>query len=416
MMRPALALGPARRGMALLLVIAVVALATVLGLAMLSGATLQSQTGANARHGAAADSLVESGVNLALYYLQYPEKAPALNAAGYWEGTGGGISLNPDVPGTVQVSIVRDPDDSWTYEIRSTATITGGPTTITKKGGCRVYVRNQFMARSPGAFNGGITLNNGTSFDGDVYCSKTMAMKTGSIVTGVGYCKTAQTGIGYTQPATSPHYSKTLTGGNVAPLPSELFMYYPTYAYNGQQYNTSVVITGALLPANTLTSALGVLTRGIIGGNPMGVYYCDSNSGGALKLGDNCSIDGTLIVNGDCQVAGTNVRITANSGFPALVVTGNLELVGPGSSATLNGVVYVGGQLKTSGSSSPLCKLTINGALLSGNNGTSGSSPIASSYNAVTVVNYDVSKCIASDLSWQLRSPTGVSIVRWGLP
>jgi hypothetical protein len=243
-----------------------------------------------------------------------------------------------------------------------------------------------------------------------------MAMKTGSIVTGVGYCKAAQTGIGYTQPQTSPHYSKTLTGSNVAPLPAELFMYYPTYTYNGQQYNTSVVITGALLPANTLTSVLGVLTRGIIAGNPQGVYYCDSNSGGDLKLGDNCTIDGTLIVNGNCQVAGTNIRITANSGFPALVVTGNLELVGPGSSATFNGVVYVGGQLKTSGSSSPLCKLTINGALLSGNNGLSGSSPIASSYNAVTVINYDAPKCVASDLSWQLRVPTGISIVRWGLP
>src|SRR5688500_14628068 len=58
-----------RRGAAMLLVLSVLAVAAVLGYAMLSIASIQRQLESNARRGPEAEGLAESGVNLAIYYL-----------------------------------------------------------------------------------------------------------------------------------------------------------------------------------------------------------------------------------------------------------------------------------------------------------------------------------------------------------
>ena len=59
-----------RQGMALVMVITVVAVAAVMGYAMLANNTLQSRVGSNAKLGAQADSLAESGIQIAMYKLQ----------------------------------------------------------------------------------------------------------------------------------------------------------------------------------------------------------------------------------------------------------------------------------------------------------------------------------------------------------
>ena len=89
-----------RRGFALLLVLTVIAITTILGFAVMAGTQLQVQTSKNTYAAAAADSLAESGMNLAAYYLQYPTKAPSLNSLGYWAG-GTGITFGTGVTGSV---------------------------------------------------------------------------------------------------------------------------------------------------------------------------------------------------------------------------------------------------------------------------------------------------------------------------
>src|SRR5258705_1476248 len=71
-----------RRGVSLLMVMAVVAIATVMGMAILASNTLQAEASANQDHAWQADAMAESGVNLGLYYLQNlgdsdPTKCPA---------------------------------------------------------------------------------------------------------------------------------------------------------------------------------------------------------------------------------------------------------------------------------------------------------------------------------------------------
>jgi hypothetical protein len=78
---------------ALLMVVAVIAIASVLGYVMLSTASLQNHAGANQVKVLSADYLAESGLNIAMYYLQYPDRAPARNADGYWSGMNGEYTL-----------------------------------------------------------------------------------------------------------------------------------------------------------------------------------------------------------------------------------------------------------------------------------------------------------------------------------
>ena len=148
------------------------------------------------------------------------------------------------------------------------------------------------------------------------------------------------------------------------------------------------------------------------------MLYKDATSGGAFVLNSNTTISGTLVVKGDCTLSGSNVVITAQQNFPALIVTGTLTLNQSKNSLTVNGICYVGNTVKTSGSAptqqSDYTTFNVNGSLLGG---TTGSTTInTSTYNAYTTIKYDATKAKAPTLTSVQHAATGVSIVRWGLP
>jgi Tfp pilus assembly protein PilX len=382
-----------RRGVAMVLVITVIGLATVLGFAMLSGAMLQSRTGGNATRSATAEYLAESGINLAMYYLQYPNRAPSLNAQGYWAGTGGAVAISSSVPGTVNVTVVRDLTDPWTYEVTSvgqSGTVSG--TGVTRTQQARLYVRNQYLVQRAGNFNSSVTLYNRTTIDGDVASNSAITLSSG-IITGTIYCTLLSGSSQSYQPAPATPASPTNSNINL----------YSTYSYQNSPYSASAV------SVSSLTGTSGVTTLGTSGSNPAGVWVRT----GDLTLNDNVSVAGTLVVNGNLTLSGVNVAITPQAGFPGLIVTGNVTVVQQARTTVVNGVAYIGGQLKTSGVllSTP-SSLKIYGGLLMGITGV----PFATTYNATTYVKLDASMPKAPDLSSANRSPTGVSIVRWGPP
>ena len=93
-----------RAGLALLLVISVLAFAAIVGFAMLSTASMQAQTTLNSNLALSADALADSGIDLACYYLLNPTKAPkVVPPGGYYDG--GTISFGPGMPGTVELTI-----------------------------------------------------------------------------------------------------------------------------------------------------------------------------------------------------------------------------------------------------------------------------------------------------------------------
>jgi hypothetical protein len=408
--------------MALMLVLAVVALASVLGLVMLSSATLANRSSANQGRLLSGEYLAQSGINLALYYLQYPDRAPSanVNSDGYWSGTGGEIAIATSVQGTVNVTVTRDASNPWVFEIVSTGTAgTQSETQITRTTGARVLVRSSWDVQYGGAFNYSTTVTSGFTINGNAYTTGNMAIKgatspvpAGS-VTGYGWC-TSNT------PKSFPTWMEpglkfqTLTAPAAAgsPLASEIFNYKTGYKWAGQPYNADII------PSST-TSWSAATVPPASGSNPAHVFYFHDGSlsnGGTFTLNDNVVLNGTLVIDGDLNVRGAGIVITpVTSAYPALIVTGKMDVAQKQKNITVNGTCFIGVQLKHTLISFPAnyaeySRFTVNGGLLIGSN---SAAPFPSTYTVVTTVNYNAASPPAPI---QLKVNKGVSVLRWGLP
>src|SRR3989442_4278586 len=103
-MRTRTQLNRRRTGLALVLVVTVLAFAAIVGFAMLSTASMQAQTTLNSNLALSADALADSGVDLGCYYLLNPTKAPKIvPPGGYYNG--GTITFGPNMPGSVDLTI-----------------------------------------------------------------------------------------------------------------------------------------------------------------------------------------------------------------------------------------------------------------------------------------------------------------------
>jgi Tfp pilus assembly protein PilV/cytoskeletal protein CcmA (bactofilin family) len=389
-----------RSGFAMMMVLAAVAIAAVLSFALLAGATLQTRTRGNASRSVSAEYLAESGLNLAMYYLQNPNSAPSLNASNYWAGTSSPVTIGN---GTVSVTVTRDAaaGNNWTYEITSTATVgSSGDTQMIRTAYARAYVKNEYRVNYTSGFNASATIQPYTVITGDVICNGTFKLSNStSTVSGAVYAPTIQLGVGATSPSGGRKDIPTAAVG--APTTTDVNKY-QTYTSGGVTYNAGTQAAG------TLTGSAGVTTLGSSGSNPAGVWYCSGN----LTLGDNVKIDGTLVVAGNLTVAGANIIVTPKSNYPGVVVIGNLQVNQTQKSMTVNGICFVGGQLKSSGVFVTLAtcsSLTVNGGLLIG-----GSSPISSSYNPITNVTLNSTMNKAPELSTAGRTPIGIQVLRWG--
>jgi hypothetical protein len=182
-----------RRGVALMLVLIVIALASVLGYAMLSSAALRTQIGHNAEITSQAETLAESGVNLAQYYLQYPEYAPGgpFTATGtYWTGTGGPIAFTSGVSGTIDVTVTRDAADKWTYDIVSVGRSVGdGSTPIARTARSRVYLTSKYEIKHGTVFQNDLTVPAALVIDGSLFAQRSAVLKNNGNVKGPGYRK-----------------------------------------------------------------------------------------------------------------------------------------------------------------------------------------------------------------------------------
>lgn len=118
----------ARHGIAYLLVLVAVAAAAVMGWAMLSVSSLRAQVAVNATDGVDANALAESGVNLAIYYLRFPDRAPidpVIGAAGNEHYPGeANLAPFPESTATVSVAVTNPQPDE--FRIVSVAQLPAG--------------------------------------------------------------------------------------------------------------------------------------------------------------------------------------------------------------------------------------------------------------------------------------------------
>lgn len=342
-----------KQGFALLQVMLVVGVATIIGSALLAGAVLQSDAGRAADASARADAMADSGVSLAMYYLQNPDKAPAAEVSGgYWRGTLADLAPVPGSGDALRVSVTRDAARPGEYVVISSGKVAGdGGAVVIRRCEARLKAQSGIVRDKAIVSRKDLALALNGKVYGDVLVQDKLTSNRGTI-SGTAWAAS------FVNTLASYGAMQTLPAGAVVngPSKSTLEMYTGTAAApNTYAHTDGRVYTRGTITKNTLTSADTIAANA---GNAAGIHYYE----GDLTLRDFVRIDGTLIVKGNLIINGTSIVITPQDGYPALIVTGDLRTRAY-KSATINGAVFVGKGIVGDSGPSSSTTLTINGAL-----------------------------------------------------
>lgn len=384
------------RGIALILVVFVMALAAILGYAMLSASAVQATASGNAVAAAVARAQAESGIHLAMYYLLNPGNAPNAPPCTWSNVTFATTQPAETIPGSVTIE-VRSPTNNC-YPVVATGSsgsATGGGA-VTRTITANICVGGNYLIQQAGAFNSSVTLGSLVSFTSAT--PNAPAVASNSTVTNNG-----QISGNISAPTVIENGTQTNGGVTsapaVAPAPAStayIYDYTQPYVYQGATcYPTQ--ITGATittLPASSPTT------------NPLGIYYCTGN----LTVNGQINLSGTLIVGGvltdSSKIYITPVASTLATNMPALVVKNKLTISGASRVLNATGVVYVGAGISGSGSTAT-SNITINGALLDTGSLSGYSGVLSVTYNsAYTNIPSFVSPASGQTTPW-------VKIISW---
>lgn len=373
-----------RRGLALVLVLAVLALASVIGFALLSSSTLKAQVNQNATQAASADYVAESAVQAAFYYLQYPSKAPAS-----WTGTAGyefcasKQSLGSDVPGTFDLQVQKSSKrDEYTIRAVGHAGATSAPRVVT----ARAEVSRAKIGGA-GHFGGPIVIPVRTVVEGQVQSEGSITNNSVSPLLTVKEGPLPETSYKVPVAATTNYYGADLADGKYL---------CPDGTIGYAQKLTSAPTSSPVAAAN----------------NPGKVFYYLNTTTPDLILTSSVTISGTLVIKGGSLfIRAPSVSLNPVTGFPALIVEKDLNMYRNGVGLTANGVVYVGRNLTwtTLLGSNTGSTLTIKGALVMPSGSTLGT-PGSGGSAAVQYVGANVN---VPDLSRSLQPGMSVKILAW---
>jgi hypothetical protein len=376
--------------MALMIVMVVIALAAVLGFAMVSAGSLQASATASLRYTATAEYVAESGAQAALYYIQNPSSSPVALVSGKYPGQTG-MTFGGTVPGSADVTVSYAGAGKYTIVSKGYATTTNG-TTIAKTVTAVAQLVTKYQPTLAAQFDNSVYLNKAT-VTGNVEANGTVTVATALNSKIVGTARgTARAGLG-----TIATWQAWGAGESAAvPQYNDVKDYTGSYKILGHTYQAQLIsatsLTGAILP-----TATDLLT------NPAGVYYTN----GDLDLNAGNVIAGTLIVKGKLNVKGVGNIITPLSGFPAVVAKNDIQFSGLLPSLTANGLVYTGSQLKGGPAGSAF---TVLGMFIA-----TGSTPIDTAFAGQVLITYDVTKLLVTDFTPAGAQVLGVRVVSWSM-
>jgi len=309
-----------RRGVAMVMVIVLVAVATVLGMAYLQSSSVRRIGSSNLPAAAQAKYLAESGLQHAFHTCQtnvsamvassqaapigpFFPNATSANYTFYAEAVSGQIGtflLHAEGDsGTVKqkcsamVRVAAAPEVTTPFALMVDAAGTT-PSSLTIHGD--IYVRE--------------TLWNYSTVDGDVLCAD------------------------WVWDPLSRVDGQILKFVPLRTLPAVSAADYATYKLFGVSYDST-----ALIDVTGLTNTDPLANGGAItASNPGGVVKAIPPNGGFVQLTDDFNFTGTLIVHGDLRINGMGIQLTAVDGFPAIVCTGKIY-VKSGADITIDGLV-----------------------------------------------------------------------------
>ncbi len=379
-------------GFTLVIVLAVVAMAATLGYALLSGASLRTQAARNAMLASEAESVAESGMNLASYYLQYPARAP-ITSGSYWTG-GNAIGFGGSTSGTADVTVAVAGSSGATiyYDVTSTGRATSGTTSLSRKITSRIEVNLGTQVKYGATIAANTTIPASVTITGDIQ-SKGTVLNLGKII-GTVYCSLLTNAFGVIPAALSGSYA---SAGPIALPSASNLKDYRTYTLSGITYS-AVNLNMTLVADGT--------TLGATASNPAGIYYVDGN----LEIRNNVTITGTLVCrNGTLTINGSGSTVTpATNGFPGLVVKSNLILKGGGArDFRVAGVTWLGGTITSSGIVTAANHLDFVGSVMFAGSGT-----VSTLFGGKVNITYDNTKVSVPDIDTSVPSPN-VRVLSW---
>ena len=367
---------PRRRGIALLIVLVVIAMAAIFGTALLSSTAIQAQVGGNDARACAADYLAESGLQAGLYYLQYPQFMPTA-----WGSTPGYVikassqTVGASALGNFDLEVVQG-SASDEYDITSTGHSPVGAATKTAKAHLKV---DRVKPQGAAYFGGAIAIPLRTTMTGFVQANGSITNNSGNALSSTAVAPLPATA--YLAPSlTSVNYFGADAGG-VYTTP------------DGQTGHAQQLLSA---PTSTPTAAAD---------NPGKIFYYN----GDLTLSSNVVIDGTLVVKNGSLTIRSNVTINATPGYPALIVERDVSMYRTSVQLAVSGVAWIGRNIVWTGPTNTGSQLKIYGALLMPAGATIGQ-PYSGGANSVTYVSpiADI-----SNMTKSLQPGLSVKVLSW---
>lgn len=391
-----------RRGLAMILVLVVIALATTLGMALLHGGAIQARVVENAESIAQAEYLADSGISIATNYIFNPALAPSLTTgdAGdiHYPGATDLLPFGED-GGRVDLQITN-PEPSR-FLIRSTGRTDNAVRTLQ----VLVEVQSEYRIVHAIGHNGSLRFRTNMIANGDVRTDTNLSLSNRGQVRGAIYGNNgALFSDGYPRPTypttSSPRYADLQIVSTMLNDPPQLLVY-RAYEYDGRICYADPIVPVPLVPVS------GTLQTPDPERNPANVWYATQT----ITI-NNLNLNGTLVLlgaNSALRYQGTST-ITAREGMPAAVIGGNVTVVAAANThLNINGLIWMGGELNSTSTASTTCHLTVNGALLMGSIGNSNDT----TFRGPITINYDESKVRLPELSKKNRTITGMSLVQW---
>lgn len=428
-----------------------VGLASAMAVAMLSASGTRARVASNAVGAAAAHALAESGVNVAMYYLLYPDRYTGPKPNGHYPGEDP-VPLGASAGGRVRTRVTYD-SVAQTYRITSEAVAGGTGTSASRSIQAVIQVLqptatqidpivDALVTNAPTTLNarfditgdikslGGFTLA-GATIKGKVGADL-ISLNTGATVTGQARSlATALIEADATATAsTSAIDPATVRDGLTAIVPSprqlpDLQTYavvdllgisvnYPAQALTADEYS------GVTLSGSLITNPRAVY---VINGDPEDVdddsEDAESDDDASDKEDDDTrvvTIRGTVTINGSLIVRGARLRLAPgatlvlrpHAGFPALVSDGAITM-GNGSGLAANGLVYA--HRIVGENPSPAASLAINGALLL----RAPTAPLPADLASSALIAYDKTRAQLPGFG-TIRPPAfarGVRVIDW---
>jgi cytoskeletal protein CcmA (bactofilin family) len=361
----------------MILVLIVVASASLMGWAVLASTSIGSQIASSAQTNLQRKYLAESGVELAIYYLQHPTASPVgLTTSSDWGNLHypgeTGIRL-PPMPGTIDVKV--ESIGNGTYQVVSTGTLGGISQTITAE----VVLKKKKTFTHAANFFGDVKLSSNITITGGVMALGSVIANSASVVGEILSGSTEE---------------DSLTRENVSDVQVSMTNFLPYYYVDGKRYKakkiSSSIVMGSLMDTDVVN-------------NPYNVWYTDQNV--TFRLTN--VVNGTIITNNADLTIDGSLTVNSRNNLPAVVTDGDLIIKGSFRTVQLNGPTYVGKKIKgvgiTTGS-----KLVVNGTFI-----TPTKNSLLESFHGKVNLTYDASKATISGVIDAIEEVSEIKIRSW---